>query len=112
MPLEFYLHFSASLGGKIKVSTVNAMGVLADVNQPSAAKFKPEYDSSMQGLLKFLKENSSPFMINLYPYVSYQKDPKPETLEFCLFKSKSGRVDPATGLTYMNMYDSLVSWYN
>ncbi|KAM7482599.1 hypothetical protein LguiB_007182 [Lonicera macranthoides] len=98
----------ASLGGKIKVSTVNAMGVLADVNQPSAAKFKPEYDSTMQGLLKFLKENGSPFMINLYPYVSYQKDPKSETLEFCLFKSKSGRVDSATGLTYMNMYDSLL----
>ncbi|KAI9180278.1 hypothetical protein LWI28_003170 [Acer negundo] len=99
---------SASLGGKIKVSTVHAMSVLAQSDPPSSGLFIPGLQNTMRGLLQFLKDTGSPFTINPYPFFAYQSDPRPETLAFCLFQPNSGRVDSRTGIKYMNMFDAQV----
>ncbi|KAL5788569.1 hypothetical protein ACOSP7_005518 [Xanthoceras sorbifolium] len=99
---------SASLGGKIKVSTVHAMSVLAQSAPPSSGLFIPGLQDTMRRLLQFLKDNGSPFAINPYPFFAYQSDPRPETLAFCLFQPNSGRVDSGTGIKYMNMFDAQV----
>ncbi|KAJ0076851.1 hypothetical protein Patl1_36395 [Pistacia atlantica] len=99
---------SASLGGKIKVSTVHAMSVLTQSDPPSSGLFNPSLQGPMKGLLQFLKDNGSPFTINPYPFFAYQSDPRPETLAFCLFQPNAGRVDAGTGIKYMNMFDAQV----
>lgn len=98
---------AASLGGKIKVSTVHAMSVLAQSDPPSSGSFIRQ--DTMRGILQFLKDHGSPFTINPYPFFAYQSDPRPETLAFCLFQPNAGRVDSGTGIKYMNMFDAQVS---
>ncbi|KAJ4963651.1 hypothetical protein NE237_023590 [Protea cynaroides] len=97
---------SASLGGKIKVSTVHSMAVLRQSEPPSSGMFHPQYIPTMKGLLGFLSSTGSPFAINPYPFFAYQSDPRPETLAFCLFQPNSGRVDSNTNIKYMNMFDA------
>ena len=100
---------SASLGGKVKVSTVHAMTILSQSDPPSAGLFNPAYQDIMKGLLQFQKDNGSPVSVNPYPFFAYQSDPRPETLAFCLFQPNSGRVDSGNGIKYMNMFDAQVS---
>ncbi|EPS59066.1 hypothetical protein M569_15744, partial [Genlisea aurea] len=97
---------AASLGGKVKVSTVHSMAVLSQSDPPSSGTFG--YGDTMRALLQFHKANGSPFMINPYPFFAYQSDPRPETLAFCLFQPNAGRVDSGTGIKYMNMFDAQV----
>ncbi|GAV73720.1 Glyco_hydro_17 domain-containing protein/X8 domain-containing protein [Cephalotus follicularis] len=99
---------AASLGGKIKVSTVHSMAVLAQSDPPSSGSFNPSFQDTMKGLLHFQRDNGSPFAINPYPFFAYQSDPRPETLAFCLFQPNSGRVDSENGIKYMNMFDAQV----
>jgi len=101
---------AASLGGKIKVSTVHSMAVLRDSEPPSAGRFHPEYDSVLQGLLSFNNATGSPFAINPYPYFAYRSDPgRADNLAFCLFQPNAGRLDSNTNIKYMNMFDAQVS---
>ncbi|XP_022726921.1 glucan endo-1,3-beta-glucosidase 7-like [Durio zibethinus] len=99
---------AASLGGKIKVSTVHSMAVLYQSDPPSSGLFIPSYQPALNGLLQFQKDNGSPFAINPYPFFAYQSDPRPETLAFCLFQPNAGRVDSGNGIKYMNMFDAQV----
>lgn len=101
---------AASLGGKIKVSTVHSMAVLRDSEPPSAGRFHPEYDTVLQGLLSFNNATGSPFAINPYPYFAYRSDPgRADNLAFCLFQPNAGRIDSNTNIKYMNMFDAQVS---
>ncbi|KAI3761199.1 hypothetical protein L1987_51610 [Smallanthus sonchifolius] len=98
----------ASLGGKIKVSTVHSMTVLGQSEPPSAGRFDPSVGDLLKGLLEFNKATGSPFMINSYPFFAYRSDPTPETLAFCLFQPNAGRLDSGTNIKYMNMFDAQV----
>ncbi|KAL1801848.1 hypothetical protein ACET3Z_030495 [Daucus carota] len=99
---------AASLGGKVKVSTVHSMSVLANSDPPSSGSFNSGFSDTMRALLQFQRTTGSPFMINPYPFFAYQSDPRPETLAFCLFQPNAGRVDSASGIKYMNMFDAQV----
>ncbi|TVU45327.1 hypothetical protein EJB05_04811 [Eragrostis curvula] len=88
----------------IKVSTVNAMDVLAASDPPSSGAFKPDLSAALDPLLA----PGSPFLINPYPYFAYLSDPRPETLAFCLFQPNAGRPDSGSGLTYNNMFDAML----
>ncbi|KAK1402644.1 Glucan endo-1,3-beta-D-glucosidase [Heracleum sosnowskyi] len=99
---------AASLGGKVKVSTVHSMSVLGNSDPPSSGSFKSGYSDTMRALLQFQRATGSPFMINPYPFFAYKSDPRPETLAFCLFQPNAGRVDSWSGIKYMNMFDAQV----
>ncbi|KAL1349432.1 hypothetical protein HN51_025934 [Arachis hypogaea] len=99
---------SASLGGKIKVSTVHSMAVLTQSDPPSTGSFNPALQDTLKQLLSFQRDNKSPLTINPYPFFAYQSDPRPETLAFCLFQPNSGRVDSGNGKLYTNMFDAQV----
>lgn len=98
----------ASLGGKIKVSTVHSMAVLKQSEPPSSGSFDPSLGDLMKGLLAFNNATGSPFTINPYPYFAYRGDTRPETLAFCLFQPNSGRFDSNTKIKYTNMFDAQV----
>lgn len=100
---------SASLGGKIKVSTVHSMAVLTHSDPPSSGSFDPALQDTLKKLLAFQNDTKSPFTINPYPFFAYQSDPRSETLAFCLFQPNSGRVDSGNGRLYTNMFDAQVS---
>lgn len=99
---------SASLGGKIKVSTVHSMAVLKQSEPPSSGSFDPNFANILKGLLEFNSATGSPFPINPYPYFAYHFDPRPETLAFCLFQPNAGRFDSGTNIKYTNMFDAQV----
>ncbi|CAK9142976.1 unnamed protein product [Ilex paraguariensis] len=99
---------AASLGGRVKVSTVHSMAVLTQSDPPSAGIFNPGFGDTMRALLQFHGANAAPFMINPYPFFAYQSDPRAETLAFCLFQPNAGRVDSRNGIKYMNMFDAQV----
>ncbi|KAL2512210.1 Glucan endo-1 [Abeliophyllum distichum] len=99
---------AASLGGKVKVSTVHSMAVLSQSYPPSSGVFNPGLGATMKALLQFQSANGSPFMINPYPYFAYKSNPKPDTLAFCLFHPNAGQVDSGNGLKYTNMFDAQV----
>ncbi|XP_061372705.1 glucan endo-1,3-beta-D-glucosidase isoform X2 [Gastrolobium bilobum] len=99
---------SASLGGKIKVSTVHSMAVLTQSDPPSSGLFNPVLQDTLKQLLAFQRDNNSPLTINPYPFFAYQSDPRPETLAFCLFQPNSGRVDSGNGKLYTNMFDAQI----
>lgn len=99
---------AASLGGKIKVSTVHTMSILSQSDPPSAGVFAADHADILKGLLEFNRETGSPFAVNPYPFFAYQSDPRPETLAFCLFQPNPGRVDANSKIKYMNMFDAQV----
>lgn len=99
---------AASVGGKIKVSTVHSMAVLTQSDPPSSGAFNPSFGDTMKSMLAFQRSTGSPFMINPYPFFAYQSDPRAETLAFCLFQPNAGRVDSGSGIKYMNMFDAQV----
>ncbi|XP_074581260.1 glucan endo-1,3-beta-glucosidase 7-like [Curcuma longa] len=92
----------------IKVTTVHSMAVMAQSDPPSSGAFHADLAGQLAGLVGFLREAESPFMVNPYPFFAYRSDPRPETLAFCLFQPNAGRVDPASGMTYNNMFDAQV----
>ncbi|RWW89106.1 hypothetical protein BHE74_00001920 [Ensete ventricosum] len=92
----------------VKVSTVHTMAVLSQSDPPSSGAFHPDIAADLTGILGFLRDTGSPFMINPYPFFAYRSDPRPETLAFCLFQPNSGRLDAGSKLTYTNMFDAQV----
>lgn len=108
VPAMQNLHDALPPNSSVKVSTVNAMDVLASSDPPSSGAFKPELAAALDPLLAFLSKTGSPFLVNPYPYFAYLSDPRPETLAFCLFQPNAGRPDAGSGLTYTNMFDAQV----
>ncbi|MQL74944.1 hypothetical protein Taro_007310 [Colocasia esculenta] len=97
-----------SLVDKIKVSTVHPMSVLVQSDPPSSGTFDPAHADQLRGILGFLQQTGSPFMINPYPFFAYRSDPRPETLAFCLFQPNQGRFDAGSQKLYTNMFDAQV----
>lgn len=109
LPAMQNLHSALSTAApSVKISTVNTMAVLAQSDPPSTGAFHSDLIPGLKGILGFLNETGSPFMINPYPYFAYRSDPRPETLAFCLFQPNSGRFDGNSKINYMNMFDAQV----
>ncbi|KAJ6824405.1 putative glucan endo-1,3-beta-glucosidase 7 [Iris pallida] len=68
---------ASPLSSSVKVSTVNTMAVLSQSEPPSSGAFHPELLPSLRGVLGFLNQTGSPFMINPYPFLRLQLRPPP-----------------------------------
>ncbi|OWM73078.1 hypothetical protein CDL15_Pgr001192 [Punica granatum] len=91
------------LDSDIHVSTPNSLAVLAESYPPSAGVFKPELYGAMPQFLQFLSTTKAPFWVNAYPYYAYKDDPSNVSLDYVLFNSNPGIIDPYTKLQYDNM---------
>ncbi|KAK4361341.1 hypothetical protein RND71_020293 [Anisodus tanguticus] len=87
----------------IQVSSPNSLAVLANSYPPSAGNFRTDLNGIMQQFLQFLAATRSPFWINAYPYFAYKDNPNKISLDYVLFNSNQGMVDPYTNLHYDNM---------
>lgn len=87
----------------IQVSSPNSLAVLANSYPPSAGSFRSDLNEIMQQFLQFLDTTKSPFWINAYPYFAYKDNSNKISLDYVLFNSNEGMVDPYTKLRYDNM---------
>ncbi|KAK7331372.1 hypothetical protein VNO77_25595 [Canavalia gladiata] len=99
----------AQLGySNIQVSTPSSLAVLQESYPPSAGSFKSEISGIMYQFLNFLSTSKAPFWINAYPYFAYKDDPNAISLDYVLFSTNAGMVDPNTNLRYDNMLYAMV----
>ncbi|KAJ3669622.1 hypothetical protein LUZ60_011572 [Juncus effusus] len=105
VPAMRSLHDALAAAGfrQIRVSTPHYLGILAVSQPPSAGRFRFGYEKPVFiPMLKFLKATRSPFVVNPYPYFSYN----PQTLNYALFRRNRGVFDRNTKITYTNMLDA------
>ncbi|KAK9673617.1 hypothetical protein RND81_12G179000 [Saponaria officinalis] len=97
---------SANLAGKVKVSTAIDSGFIANSFPPSSGVFSSS--TYMNPIINFLRNNGSPLLANIYPYIAYTGTPG-INLNYALFTSPGTVVtDPNNGLQYQNLFDALV----
>ncbi|KAK7399456.1 hypothetical protein VNO78_10639 [Psophocarpus tetragonolobus] len=95
----------AGFGDKIKVtSALNADVYESTSNKPSDGSFRKDVYDLMKDIVKFLHENKSPFLVNIYPFLSlYQNADFPE--DYAFFDGNSKSTDDKNA-HYTNMFDA------
>ncbi|KAJ4828083.1 hypothetical protein Tsubulata_018950 [Turnera subulata] len=98
----------AGFGGKIKVTTpLNADVYESKNNKPSEGDFREDIKGIMKPLLKFLRDNKSPFVVNVYPFLSlYQIKGFPT--DYAFFDSNHGKSIQDNNINYKNVFDANV----
>ncbi|XP_073127759.1 glucan endo-1,3-beta-glucosidase 8-like [Henckelia pumila] len=93
------------LGDKIK-ATIPQNGDVYDSGSggPSAGQFRSDIRDLMTQIVTFLQDNNSPFLVNIYPFLSLYQNPD-FPVEFAFF---DGRATPVQdeGISYTNMFDA------
>ncbi|CAN1162562.1 Glucan endo-1,3-beta-glucosidase 5 [Linum perenne] len=100
----------AGLSNKVKVSTpLNADVYESASNRPSDGDFRADIRDLMMSIVKFLSDNGSPFIVNIYPFISLYKDSN-FPVGFAFFDSNSSTSSSAPiddgGTTYTNVFDA------
>ncbi|EAZ37505.1 hypothetical protein OsJ_21839 [Oryza sativa Japonica Group] len=95
----------AGVGDKVKATVpLNADVYVSPDNKPSSGAFRPDIQGLMTDMVKFLHEHGSPFVVNIYPFLSlYQSDDFP--FEFA-FVDGGKTIQDKGGISYSNVFDA------
>ncbi|OMO89201.1 Glycoside hydrolase, family 17 [Corchorus olitorius] len=91
------------LDKQVTVTTAHSLDILGVSYPPSAGAFRQDLGEYLHAILNFHAQIKSPFLINAYPYFAYKDNPNEVQIEYVLFQSNQGMVDPVTNLRYDNM---------
>ncbi|XP_019162392.1 PREDICTED: glucan endo-1,3-beta-glucosidase 8-like [Ipomoea nil] len=72
---------------------------------PSAGMFRPDIQKQVKQIIKVLDENDSPFMINVYPFLSLYFANGSFPFDFAFFDGVDKPLDD-NGKTYTNVFDA------
>uniref|UniRef100_A0A0D9WRN1 glucan endo-1,3-beta-D-glucosidase n=1 Tax=Leersia perrieri TaxID=77586 RepID=A0A0D9WRN1_9ORYZ len=95
----------AGIGGKVKATVpLNADVYVSPDNKPSSGAFRPDIERLMTDMVNFLHDQNSPFVVNIYPFLSlYQSDDFP--FEFA-FVDGGKTIQDKGGISYSNVFDA------
>jgi hypothetical protein len=97
-----------SLNLSVKVSSPMNLEILEISYPPSAGVFYSSLVPVLQPMLAFLAATDSFFMLNVYPFLSYEYNPNSIPLNYAVFNFPSGVLDTGSNLTYYSLYDAQV----
>lgn len=95
----------AGHGDRVKVTTaLNADVYESATDKPSDGNFRSDISDAINQILGFLHENNSPFLVNIYPFLSlFQNDNFPQELAF--FDGQGKTIDDKDA-QYTNVFDA------
>jgi hypothetical protein len=97
----------AKLSSKMKVVVPCSTETYQNAStSPSKASFRPDCNETMVKLLSFLANNSSPFMVDLNPFLSFQQN-KNLSLDYYLFQLMAHPVKDGQN-KYDNYFDASI----
>lgn len=97
---------NAGLANQIKVSSAIDTGTLATSSPPSKGSFKENFMPILNPLVRFLVNNRSPLLVNIYPYFSFINNMRDIHLDFALFTAPNVVFsDPP--LNYQSLFDAI-----
>lgn len=114
VPAMNYLHkalVASNLNYQIKVSTPQSMDIIPRPFPPSTASFNSSWNSTIFGILQFLTNTKSFYMLNAYPYYGYVNGDGIFPKEYALFQPLTAVkqiVDPNTLYHYNSMFEAMV----
>lgn len=95
---------NAGVGGEIKATVPLNADILQTSDKPSGATFRSDISGVMLEIISFLSQNSCPFTINLYPFISLYDD-KSFPVDYAFFGGTSSPVTDGA-YTYENVFDA------
>uniref|UniRef100_A0A1D1Y8Z7 glucan endo-1,3-beta-D-glucosidase n=1 Tax=Anthurium amnicola TaxID=1678845 RepID=A0A1D1Y8Z7_9ARAE len=97
----------AKLANRVKVIVpCNADAYRTDSSLPSKGHFRPDLNRTMIQLLTFLTKHGSPFVVDIYPFVSIQQN-KNFSMELALFQPVSHPLTDRHN-KYENIFDASI----
>ncbi|KAK1413579.1 hypothetical protein QVD17_35355 [Tagetes erecta] len=95
----------AGLSNQIKVSTATYTGLLSKSYPPRDGTFADNVQGFIEPIIKFLVENNSPMLANIYPFFAYAGTPNID-LSYALFTAP-GTVVTDKDRQYSNLFDAM-----
>ena len=92
----------------VKVSAPHGLGILEVSYPPSSGVFFTSLETVLQPMLDFLGQTGSYFMLNVYPFYSYENSVTTVSLDYALFNTTTPVVDSNNNLQYWNLYDAQI----
>ncbi|KAI7729191.1 hypothetical protein M8C21_025865 [Ambrosia artemisiifolia] len=102
---------ASNLNDQVKVSTPLSMDMIPKPFPPSTATFNASLNSTIHGILDFLKSSDSFYMLNAFPYDTYVQSNGVFPIQYALFEPlpvAKQIVDPNTLFHYESMLDAMV----
>ncbi|MBA0777112.1 hypothetical protein Gotri_005167 [Gossypium trilobum] len=101
-----YAIVKARLGNQIKVSTATFFGAMEVSYPPSQGKLRGDYQQLLGRVITFLRNNRTPLLVNVYPYISHIKNPDVH-LDNALFTAPSVVVTDGP-YQYQNLFEVML----